>query len=105
MRHVEYIIRKHLFGGGLTALYQYYRQRNYYCTFRLYRVLFSTKQLLATGSSYCWLYPSKQAVDHFMLFAHLYSLPPGMLSHASSGSGTLCPYRWCWQIIDHDKYE
>ena len=44
-----------------------------------YCVLFSTKPewsaehfFLAVDPSYCWLYPSKQAVDFFMLFACLY---------------------------------
>ena len=43
----------------------------------------STEQLLAAADlSYVWLYPSKQAVDCFMLFAHLdrVVLPPGTLS-------------------------
>ena len=31
----------------------------------------SAEQLLAADLSYCWLYPSKQAVDCFMLFARL----------------------------------
>ena len=63
-------------GGGLTGLY-YCRHTNYHRASCLYCVLFSTKpersaeQLLAVDLSYCWLYPSKQAVDHFMLFAHL----------------------------------
>ena len=29
-------------------------------------------------------------------------LSPGTLSQASSGSGSLCPYSWRWQIIDCD---
>ena len=32
----------------------------------------SARQLLAMDPSYCWLYPSKQAVDHFMHFARFY---------------------------------
>ena len=46
---------------------------------RLYRVLFSTKPELppsnfwhAADPSYYWLYPSKQVVDHFMLFVRFY---------------------------------
>ena len=31
----------------------------------------STEQLLAADLSYCWLYPSKQAVDRFVLFVRL----------------------------------
>ena len=31
----------------------------------------SADQLLVADLSYCWLYPSKQAVDRFALFAHL----------------------------------
>ena len=31
----------------------------------------SAKQLLATDLSYCWLYPSKQAIDRFMVFVRL----------------------------------
>ena len=59
-----------------SGLY-YCRHTNYRCAFRLYHVLFSTKpelsteQLLAVDLSYCWLYPSKQAGDRFMLFARL----------------------------------
>ena len=29
------------------------------------------EQLLAADPSYCWLYPSKQVVDRFVLFAYL----------------------------------
>ena len=54
-------------------------QINYYHAFCLYCVwLFSTKpecsaeQLQAADPSYCWLYPSKQAVVSFMLFGRLY---------------------------------
>ena len=59
-------------GGGLTGLY-HCKYTNYHRASRLYRVLFSTKlersaeQLLAADLSYCWLYPSKQAIDRFML--------------------------------------
>ena len=62
--------------GGLTGLY-YCRHANYHCASCLYRVLFSikpecsAKQLLAADLSYCWLYPCKQAINRFMLFAHL----------------------------------
>ena len=62
------------YGDGLTGLY-YFRHTNYHHTFHLYHVLFSTKpeclaeQLLAADLSYYWLYPSKQAVDCFMVFA------------------------------------
>ena len=58
----------------LTGLY-YCRHKNYCRASCLYNVLFSTKpkcstkQLLAVDLSYCWLYPSKQAIDCFMLFA------------------------------------
>ena len=61
----------------LSGLYHCWHT-NYYRAFRLYRVLFSTKlersaeQLLAADPLYCWLYPSKQAVDRFMLFVCLY---------------------------------
>ena len=78
-------------GGGLTGLY-HCRHTNCYRVFHLYRVLFSTKPecstelLLAADLSYSWLYPSKQAIDRFMLFAHLYILPPGTQSRASSGN-------------------
>ena len=60
-------------GGGLTGLYHC----NYHRASCLHHVLFSTKpersaeQLLAADLSYCWLYPSKQAVDRFVLFSHL----------------------------------
>ena len=63
-------------GGGLTGLY-HCRHTNYRRAFRLYRVLFAAKpeysaeQFLAADLSYCWLYPSKQAVDRFVLFACL----------------------------------
>ena len=61
--------------GGLTGLY-YCRYTNYHRASRLYRVLFtkperSAKWLLAVDLSYCWLYPSKQAINCFMLFACL----------------------------------
>ena len=62
--------------GGLTGLY-HCRHTNYHCASRFYCVPFSTKlecsaeQLLAADPSYCWLYPSKQAVDCFILFVHL----------------------------------
>ena len=58
--------------GGLTGLY-HCRHINYHHAFRLYHVLFSIKpecsaeQLLAVDPSYCSLYPSKQAINHFML--------------------------------------
>ena len=42
----------------------------------------SAKQLLAADLSYCWLYPSKQAVDYFMLFAHLYYVLFSHLEHS-----------------------
>ena len=51
-------------------------------------VLFSTKlehsaeQLLVADPSYCWLYPSKQAIDNFMLFAHLYRVLFSHLKHS-----------------------
>ena len=50
---------------------------NYRRASRFYRVLFSTKpersaeHLLSANLSYGWFYPSKQAVDRFMLFVHL----------------------------------
>ena len=62
--------------GGLTGLY-YCRHTNYHRAFHLYRVLFATKmgrsaeQLLAVDLLYCWLYPTKQAVDCFVLFVRL----------------------------------
>ena len=63
-------------GGGLSGLYHCWHT-NYRRASHLYRILYSTKlersaeQLLATDLSYCWLYPNKQAVDRFMLFARL----------------------------------
>ena len=60
-------------GGSLTGLY-HCRHTNNHCASHLYRVLFATKmgrsakQLLAVD---CWLYPSKQAINRFMLFARL----------------------------------
>ena len=67
----------------MTGLY-HCRHTNYCHAFHLYCVLFSTKpecsakQLLAGEHSYCWLYPSKQTVNCFMLFVHLYCV---LLSH------------------------
>ena len=62
-------------GGGLTGLY-YRRQTNYQ---PLLCSLFSQTGMLLRATSgsrslilYCWLYPSKQAINHFMLFMHLY---------------------------------
>ena len=55
----------------------YCRHTNYHRASRLYHVHFSpkpehfAKQLLAADLSYCCLYPSKQAINCFMLFAHL----------------------------------
>ena len=63
-------------GGGLTGLY-HCRHTNYCCASHLTMFSFTTKpehsteQLLAADLSYCWLYPSKQAVDRFMLFVRL----------------------------------
>ena len=63
-------------GGGLNGLYHCWHT-NYRHASCLYRVLYSTKpersakQLLAADLSYCWLYPSKQAIDRFVLFACL----------------------------------
>ena len=74
---MSHVLLVHSYGGGLTGLY-HCRHTNYHHAFHLYCVLFSTKpehsaeQLLAADPSYCWLYPSKQAIDCFMLFAHLY---------------------------------
>ena len=61
--------------GGLTGLY-YCRHTYYCCAFCLCCFLFlpnrnAPPSNLAADLSYCWLYLSKQAVDHFMLFAHL----------------------------------
>ena len=61
---------------GLSGLYHCWHT-NYCRAFHLCRVLFSTKpkcsakHFLAAELSYCWLYPSKQAIDCFMLFAYL----------------------------------
>ena len=80
---VECITRKHQWGW-----FDHCRLINYHCASRLYRVLFytkpecSAKQLLAADLSYCWLYPSKQAVDCFMLFAHLYYVLFSHLEHS-----------------------
>ena len=98
-------------GGGLTGLY-HCRHTNYRRASCLYCVLFATemgrsaKQLLAADLSYCWLYLSKQAVDCFVLFAHLDRvLFPEMVSRETSDGGFLCPYCWRWQIIDREEYE
>ena len=79
-------------GGGLTGLY-HCRHTNYWRASCLYRVLFATEtgrsaeQLLAADLSYYWLYPSKQAVDRFVLFARLNRvLFPEMVSRATSDS-------------------
>ena len=98
-------------GGGLTGLY-HCRYTNYRSASRLYHVLFATEtgrsaeQLLAADLLYCWLYPSKQDVDRFVLFARLDRvLFPEMVSRATSDGGSLCPCCWRWQIIDHEEYE
>ena len=64
-------------------------------------------QRISPTFSYVWLYPSKQAVDCFMLFACLdrVALLPGTLSRGSSDSRSLCPCYWRWQIIDREEYE
>ena len=74
---VECITHKHLW-GGLTGLY-HSRYTNYYHAFSLTVFSFLPNRngplsifFLAVDPSYCWLYPSKQAVDFFMLFACLY---------------------------------
>ena len=96
-------------GGGLTGLY-HCRHTNYRHASRLHRVLFATEtgrsaeQLLAADLSY-WLYPSKQVVDRFVLFASLDRvLFPEMVSRATSDGRSLCPCCWRWQIIDRKEY-
>ena len=102
--------------GGLTGLHHCWHT-NYHRAFCLYRVLFSTKQqcsveqLLAadpSDPSYCWLYLSKQAVDHPVHFVCLYRV---LFSHlkcqvlAESFSARTVWFCWHWQIIDPDEYE
>ena len=67
----------------------------------------SAEQLLAADLSYIWLYPSKQAIDRFMLFARLDRVVhlPGMLSQGSSDGRSLCPCCWRWQIVDCEEYK
>ena len=75
-------------GGGLTGLY-YCRHTNHCHASRLYRVLFSTKpeslaeQLLVADLSYCWLYPSKQAVNRLR----------AITAHAAESLGTRLGHR------------
>ena len=66
----------------------------------------SAEQLLAADRSNYWLYPSKQAVNRFVLFAHLDRvLFPEMVSQATSDGWSLCPCCWRWHIIDRKEYE
>ena len=101
--------------GGLTGLY-HCRHTNYYRAFHLYHVwLFSaTKpersavQASASDPTYC-LVVSQQISLRLLHAFHVHLLcsilPPGMLSGASSGSGSLYLYCCCWQIIDCNEYE
>ena len=85
------VLHINIYGGCLTGLY-HCQHTNYCCAFRFYRVVFAfmfstkpkcfIKQLLAADFSYCWLYLSKQAVDHFMLFACLYHVLFSRLKHS-----------------------
>ena len=67
----------------------------------------SAEQLLAADLSYIWLYPSKQAVDRYMLFVRLdrVVLLPGTLSQGRFDGGSLCPCCWRWQIGDCKEYK
>ena len=48
----------------------------------LFTFTVSKLELLVADPSYCWLYPSKQAIDNFMLFAHLYRVLFSHLKHS-----------------------
>ena len=63
-------------GGWLTGLYHCRDTKSLLCFSPLlcslcYQTECSAEQLLAPDLSYCWLYPSKKAIDRFMLFACL----------------------------------
>ena len=46
----------------------------FYCVLCSTKPECSAKKLLAADPSYCWLYSSKQAIDCFVLFAHLHGV-------------------------------
>ena len=71
-----------------------------------YQTECSAKQLMAVDLSYCWLYLSKQAVDHFMLFARLDRVLFSRLecSVEQGPTANLCLCCWRWQIIDCEEY-
>ena len=68
----------------------------------------SAEQLVAADLSYCWLYPSKQAVDRFVLFAHLdrvlFSRFERSVEQVLTAGLSACA-SWHWQIIDGEEYE
>ena len=68
----------------------------------------SAEQLVAADLSYCWLYPSKQAVDCFVLFVRLDRVLFSRLEHSVeqvlTADLSACA-SWRWQIIDREEYE
>ena len=102
---VECITPKHLEVCGLTGLY-HCRHTNYHCAFRLYHarsLFYQTRMLWAVDPSYCWLYPNKQAVDCFMLFACLYHVLFSRLEHSVKKvhevlTADLSAWHWHWKI-------
>ena len=59
------------FFNDLEAMYYHARSHFNWACIRLPKLERSAVQLLAADLPHCWLYLSKQAVNHFMVFMHL----------------------------------